>query len=148
MTESLELYDDISGILSGMDLSLVELDVDRRGGSKHVLVVVYRAAGTGIDECARAHRAMRPVLEARFGEDGYTLEVSSPGIDRVIRAPSEYSVFAGRGVRLQLAGGAELAGRIESCDGSILTVSRDGATEAVPLVDIRTGKLDSSQEGR
>lgn len=149
MSESQELYNDISGILAGIDLMLVDLGVSRHGKSVHVRVVAYRAGGIGIDECARAHRAVQPLLASRYGEDGYDLEVSSPGIDREIRHAREYAMFAGRGVRLTLADGTERAGRILSSDGALVTLSQgDAAPAAVPITDIRKSKLDSSQEGR
>lgn len=148
MTESQELYSDISSILQGMDLALVDLAVSRHGKSVHVRVVLYAQAGVGIDECARAHRAIQPGLEARYGEDGFDLEVSSPGIDREIRDPREYLVFAGRGVRLTLSDGTEKSGRVSSFDGDTLVLTVGGESVAVPIAGIRKGKLDSSQEGR
>ncbi|MFH2114575.1 MAG: hypothetical protein ABIJ86_08730, partial [Spirochaetota bacterium] len=103
MTESQELYNDIAGLLEEKGLKLVDLSLNRNQGAiQQVRAVIYRAEGTGIDECAKAHRLMQPRLETLLSDDDFQLEVSSPGLDRVIRSGREYAIFVGRGVCLSL----------------------------------------------
>src|SRR5690606_34297891 len=93
----------IEPVLAGMGFSLVELSVGRLKGSTRVTVILYRKEGVGIDECAEASRLLFPRLETLEGLADVSLEVSSPGMERQIRSPAEYSIFLGRGVRV-LAG--------------------------------------------
>jgi len=148
MTESQELYDEMAGLLSGIGLSLVELDVRQRRGSTQVRSVVYRPGGTGIDECVAAHRIMQPRLSVLLGVEDFHMEVASPGIDRTFKSAAEYSVFVGRGVRLFLDDESVVAGRLVSSDGSLVLVASPDGTSSVPVDSIRKCKLDDSQEGR
>ena len=149
MTESQELYKDIAGLLEEKGLKLVDLSLNRNQGAiQQVRAVVYRTEGTGIDECAKAHRLMQPRLEVLLGDDDFQLEVSSPGLDRVIRSAGEYAIFVGRGVSLSLKDETVVAGCIVSASQETIVLSIEGAECSIPLDLIRKGKLDYSQEGR
>ncbi|OHD81695.1 MAG: hypothetical protein A3J97_08685 [Spirochaetes bacterium RIFOXYC1_FULL_54_7] len=149
MTESQELYNDIAGLLEEKGLKLVDLSLNRNQGAiQQVRMVVYRAEGTGIDECAKAHRLMQPRLEMLLGDDDFQLEVSSPGLDRVIHSGREYAIFVGRGVRLSLKDETVVCGRIVSATLDNVVLSTEGAECSIPLDLVRKGKLDYSQEGR
>jgi ribosome maturation factor RimP len=149
MTESQELFDDIAAVLAAKQLILVDLQVNRSHGALcQVRVIVYRPEGTGIDECAKAHRLVQPCLEAALGIDGFYLEVSSPGLDRTIRSDREYAIFSGRGVRLVLDDGSIVQGIIGVTMHEKVRIHVDGIERDVPYDTIRKGKLDYSQEGR
>ena len=149
MTESQELYNDIAGLLEVKGLKLVDLSLSRNQGAiQQVRTVIYRAEGTGIDECARAHRLMQPRLEMLLGDDDFQLEVSSPGLDRVIRSDREYAIFVGRGVRLCLKDETVVCGCIVSASLENIVLSTEGAECSIPLDLVKKGKLDYSQEGR
>jgi ribosome maturation factor RimP len=149
MTESQELYNDIAGLLEGKGLKLVDLSLNlNQGAIQQVRAVVYRAEGTGIDECTKAHRLLQPRLEMLLGDDDFQLEVSSPGLDRVIRSGKEYAIFVGRGVSLYLKDESVVCGRIISASLENVVLSTEGAECSIPLDLVRKGKLDHSQEGR
>jgi ribosome maturation factor RimP len=68
----------------------VRLTVDKGGPEGHPI---------GTDDCSRVHRAILPRLELAFpGRDLY-VEVSSPGINRLIKDGAEFGFYLGRGVR-------------------------------------------------
>lgn len=149
MTESVELYKDIADTISGIGLALVDLSVGRtKGGATRAFAVVYGAAGTGIEECTRAHRLIQARLEVLLGESDFHLETASPGIDRTIKSDREYGIFVGRGVRLFLDDASEVCGRIVSSDDSTVVVATADGEASIALSGIRKGKLDYSQEGR
>ena len=70
-----------------------------RSGSVTIKAVVYKDGVTGIDDCYRAHRLILTRLDVVFPDRDVSLEVSSPGIDRVIKYGSEFVHYIGRGVR-------------------------------------------------
>ena len=148
MTESIELYYDIASLLSGIGVELVELHLSGKRGGTKASAVVYKSGGTGIDECSAAHRLIQARLEVLLGTDDFQLETASPGVDRVIRSPAEYAIFAGRGVRLFLEDEDVVEGRIASSDGDSVVVSTAGGDRSIAIASIRKGKLDYSQEGR
>ena len=59
--------------------------------------------GITIDDCERVHRAIDPVIDAHDPiENSYHLEVSSPGIERVLRTEEHIEAFAGEEVEAKL----------------------------------------------
>ncbi|WP_461256792.1 LSm family protein [Treponema sp. R80B11-R83G3] len=89
----------LEAVLNGLGFSLIELAVSRHKGSAQIRAVIYNGGSIGTDDCSRAHRAIMPRLELAFeGQDIY-LEVSSPGIDRLIKDGAEFANYKGRGVR-------------------------------------------------
>src|SRR2546430_13554263 len=74
---------------------------------------VDKSGGVGIGDCERASREIGDVLDAAAIIDAsYDLEVSSPGLERVLRKEREFRWAIGKRVRCWLAGGRELRGRL------------------------------------
>jgi ribosome maturation factor RimP len=148
MQESEKLIAELEPLLSEAGLALVDLSVSRRGGDAQVRMTVYSPTGTGTDECARAHRIsyMKAAQVLAIGEP--SLEVASPGIDRLLRSPREWSIFRGKGVRVLLRGESEwLLGRIGSVDGGKVTITGAGDARVIELEAVSKARLDSSGEG-
>lgn len=97
--EILCLRQSLEAVLEGLGFSLIELTVSRHRGSARVKAVIYNGASIGTDDCSRAHRAILPRLELEFKDSDVYLEVSSPGIDRLIKDRFEFERYVGRTVR-------------------------------------------------
>ena len=103
--DTVPVFDSIEPLICGMKMSLVELSVSKRkghGGTPgHVQVrVVVMAKGiTGLGDCSKVHRAIMPRLELAFPEREIFLEVSSPGIDRLVKDASEFVHYIGRCIK-------------------------------------------------
>jgi ribosome maturation factor RimP len=134
---------EIEPMVSAMGYALVELSAGRRKGVTHVVVVLHRPGGVGVDQCAEVTRAIRPRLELVEGLGDVTLEVSSPGIERTLKDPSEYGIFRGRGVQVLPAEGSEwIGGVIEAFrDGTLVLRTPEGMREFPPGA-VRRGRLD------
>jgi ribosome maturation factor RimP len=134
---------EIGPVLSAMGYDLVELSVRRRTGASHVVIVLHRPGGVGIDQCAEVSRAIRPRLELVEGLADVTLEVSSPGIERTLKDPAEYGMFLGRGVRvLPATGGEWIGGVIEGYREGTLSLSTPNGVREFPAGSIRRARLD------
>jgi ribosome maturation factor RimP len=137
----------VEPLVRGMGYALVELAVGRRKGSTVVSVVIYRGEGVGIDQCADVSRLLLPRLETMEGLPDVSLEVSSPGIERALKSPAEYSVFAGRGIRLLIGEETEWrTGIIDHVEGGTLWVRTGGETRGFALDGIRRARLDHAAE--
>jgi ribosome maturation factor RimP len=90
-------------------MALVELVVSRHR-STQVRVVVYKPGIIGIDDCSKVHHAILPRLELAFPGEDLFVEVSSPGIDRVIKDGAEFPLWLGRGISCYLTDRSEWAG--------------------------------------
>jgi ribosome maturation factor RimP len=128
-------------------MSLVELGVSRHKGSIQVRVVAYKQGNMGVDDCSRLHHALLPRLELAFpGEDLY-VEVSSPGIERLIKDGAEFAHYTGRGVRCFRTDISDWSsGILRSSDEKGLVLKEKTGTVTLSYEIIAKAKLDYSQE--
>lgn len=148
MQERDALFAKLEPLLSEAGISLIDLGVSRHGGSVEIRMTVYSPKGTGTNECAKASRIAYPEAVATLGYPDPSLEVASPGIDRVLRSVREWTIFKGRGVRVLLEGETEwLPGRIGAVEGDSVNLACPGGTRLVRLEEVSKARLDSSQEG-
>ena len=137
----------VEPVLAGMGFALVEMTLGRRKGITRVSVVIYRQGGVGVDDCAEVSGMLLPRLETIEGMGDISLEVSSPGIERTLRDPAEYTIFAGRGVRILAGTETEWRGGIiERVDGGTLWLRTGREIEGFAIADIRKARLDHSVE--
>ena len=113
-----ELSDLLASTVAPLGLELV--DVERR--STAVRVVVDRAGGVDLDAIASATRAVSAVLDAHdpFPGQRYTLEVSSPGVERPLRTPPHFERAVGEMVSVRTVAGGKgerrMSGRLRAAD--------------------------------
>jgi ribosome maturation factor RimP len=141
------LYDSLEPITRGLGLDLVELTVSRHRGTVQVRAVVYKTGALGVDDCSRVHNALLPRLELAFpGQDLY-VEVSSPGIDRLIRDGAEFVFYTGRGIRCYRTDISDWsAGILESAGETGIVLRGKEGTINIGYDVIAKAKLDYSQE--
>lgn len=128
-------------ILQGLGYELV--DVERsRGGL--VRLFIDRPEGISVDDCARVSNH----LTRLFAVEGVAyerLEVSSPGLDRVVRRLADFARFAGQKVSIRLKlpreGRRRLEGPLRGVEGEGVLVEVDGRCWSVPLADIDRARL-------
>ena len=94
----------IEPLAGRLGYELVDLEYSAGRGSATVRLYIDRPEGVGIEDCERVSREVSALLDV---EDpiatAYTLEVSSPGFDRVLRTRAHFARFAGERVFLELA---------------------------------------------
>ncbi|MDR0320211.1 MAG: ribosome assembly cofactor RimP [Treponema sp.] len=137
----------LNAVLEGLGFNLIELTVSRHKGSVQVRAVIYNGRSIGTDDCSKVHRAIMPRLELLFPQQDIYLEVSSPGIDRLIKDGAEFPHYKGRGVRCYRTDISDwTAGILEDAgENGILIKTKDGV-ESLSFDIIAKAKLDSSQE--
>ncbi len=142
---------DIEGLIQpvadqlGYELVRVRL----MGGSRLTLQVMAERRdrrAMRVEDCARLSREISPVLDlADPIPDEYSLEVSSPGIDRPLMKPADYARFAGHTAKVELDapidGRRRFQGDIATADDEMVTLAIDGAPVALPVAQIKSGKL-------
>ena len=128
----------------GVDL----LDVEVKGQRNRRLVRLVADADDGLD-VDRIAKISRAVGDALDDDDliagAYTLEVTSPGVDRPLRAPRDFARNVGREVRVvrheELEGPRELRGTVQDVDDERLTLTVEGEDRVVPLAEVQHGKV-------
>ena len=142
-------------IAGSYGLELFDLQFRREGRGMVLRVQIDRpgAAATAeesvsVEDCARVSRDLSAVLDV---EDvipvAYTLEVSSPGLDRPLRRPADYDRFAGRCAKLvfreAVDGEMFFKGRLGGIEaGDVLIDTDDGRRRRVPMGVITRANLE------
>lgn len=138
----------IHPVLSAMGLELVE--VEHRGMGRRSLLRIFidKPGGITLDDCEAASRNLEKVLDVEDPFSGsYTLEVSSPGLDRPLKTEADFRRAAGKRIRVKLAEprGGEwiLTGNIASVDhGRIFLETGSGDPAEVAFDQIRQARLE------
>ena len=133
MSTADRVRDLIVPLVESAELDLYDLDLN--GGVLQVLV--DRAGGADIDAIAKLTRSISRALDEQDPIDGtYTLEVSTPGLERPLRTPDHFVRALGTTVKVKTKPGTEgerrLEGTVAAADDRTVTIqSADGTTRTV-----------------
>jgi ribosome maturation factor RimP len=115
---------------------------------KHSLLRIYidRDDGVSIDDCERVSKQVSAVLDVEDPiTSSYTLEVSSPGLDRLLFKPEHYAQSVGERVDLRLGipeqGRRRVIGEMTRYAGGELTVDVDGTPFVVQLTNVQRARI-------
>lgn len=130
----------------GCELSAVTFVPDGRGWV--LRVVIDRDGSVSVNDCARVSRQLSAMLDVEdVIPQTYTLEVSSPGLDRPLRGAGDFRRFTGRRAKVVVEpavdGQKHFAGQIEGVDADALLFRAEGNKHhRIPLAAIKRAKLD------
>src|SRR5437868_8318322 len=97
-----QLIELLQPVVADLGYELWELEYAARSGGGLLRLYIDSAHGIALDDCERVSRAVSETMDANDPIAGqYTLEVSSPGLDRVLRTPEHFARFRGEQVRLE-----------------------------------------------
>ncbi len=133
-----ELRDVLEPIVSAAGFELDALDVRATGRRHTVRLVVDSDHGVGLDAIARVSRAASDELDRRedlVGES-YTLEITSPGVDRPLTAPRHWRRAARRRVAVRPQAGAAFTGRVGAAGEESVVLLVGGALREVRYADV------------
>ena len=128
---------------------LVDLTFRREAGGWVLRVFIDRPEGVGVDLCAEVSRDLSAEFDvSNVIDHAYTLEVSSPGIDRPLTKAADFRRYLGKAAKLKtrepLDGRRNFAGRLATVadDDSTVTVEdEDGTTHTIPIAAIGRANL-------
>jgi ribosome maturation factor RimP len=141
-------------VLARDGYELVEVEWVRGGGRWTLRLYVDRQGGFGLDDCQAVSHLADPILDvADLIEPAYDLEVSSPGLERPLRKPSDFDRFAGQRARLKtfgpVAGTApgspgrkHWTGLLKGFKDGAVEVDVDGTTHRIPHDQIAKANLE------
>ena len=131
---------------AGMDLESVRMTT--AGKRRKLSIIVDSDHGVSLDDTADVSRDISAVLDASdvLGESPYTLEVSSPGVDRPLTEPRHWRRARGRLVRVKVAGEGSMQGRVLAADADGVTLGivsngRAGGERRFPYADLGAGSV-------
>ncbi len=137
-------------VASGRGYELADVELKRERGGTLVRLYVDKEGGIGLEDLQSVSEEVSAILDA---EDpvptSYTLEVSSPGLDRPLKTEADYRRFLGRLARLSsyepVEGRRHWTGRLASFEDGVVGVTLEkegGRLCRIPLAKIAHGRLE------
>jgi ribosome maturation factor RimP len=161
----------IEAAVAGLGMDLFDARFFGSGSRSVLRVTIDKAGGVTVADCERVSSAAGALLDERdffggrpytlevsspgidrvlkterdfFGGRPYTLEVSSPGIDRVLKTERDFARIAGREAVLNLSvavgGKRAIRGVIAGCEDGTITIDIGTESVRVPLADVVSGR--------
>ncbi len=140
-------------ILDSLGLELVDMEYGRVGRDAVLRIFIDKEGGVMLDDCAEFSRELSLILDV---EDiiacNYSLEVSSPGLDRPLKKQADYDRFVGRLVKIRTyqpymddSGNKRktFLGKLDGLvDGVVRMTLNEGQTASIPLDRVAKANLE------
>ncbi len=129
---------DLENLLKDNGVFLYDEEIANENERKIYRVYITSQNGVSLEDCARISRIISPLLDLEPPMNGaYTLEVSSPGIERALKKPRHFEGSVGEKVKIKLINTDTINGVLEKFEGNVITVrENDGDITKIPLEDI------------
>ena len=136
----------IEPVLAQLGYELVELEYAAGRTNAVVRIFIDQPAGISVDDCERVSRDVAALLDVDDPiPTAYTLEVSSPGFDRVLRTPGHFERFVGERIYVELqaprAGRKRYTGILKTVSAAGIEMEVDKQTVEVPFGEIAKARL-------
>ena len=135
-----QIFDLVAPLVTKAGLVLEEVQVQTPGKNRFVTIIVDSETGLNLDQVTDASRLIGEAMDSApfMGETPYTLEVTSPGVDRPLTAPRHWRKNADRLVKIVKLDGDVCKGRIASATEDEVTL--DCCT--VAITDIKRATIE------
>lgn len=133
----------LADCVTARGLDLEEVGLSPAGKRRVLRIAVDKDDGVSLDEVAEATRDISAALDATnvMGNQPYLLEVGSRGTSSPLTEPRHWRRNTGRLVKVVLADGQTVHGRIATGDDDGATVTTDAGEQMVAYADVRTAKV-------
>ena len=137
------LAEQLTGPIGSLGLDLEAVDLSSAGKRRVLRVAIDKDGGVTMDDIADATREVSRVLDETdaMGQQAYTLEVSSPGVDRPLTLPRHWRRNTGRLVKVVLDEGDPVTGRITETDDTGAVLDVEGADHRVEYAAVKKAKI-------
>ncbi len=134
----------LENVLSQLGYELVDLEMSNRG--KLLRLFIDKPEGVTIDDCVLVSNHVSHFLAVEHDVDYDRLEVSSPGLDRVLKKANDFARFAGSKVKMKLrvpldGNKKNFVGVLKGLDGGEVLLERDGDVYRLALTNIEKARL-------
>ncbi|MFD0774217.1 ribosome maturation factor RimP [Streptomonospora algeriensis] len=133
----------VEPVLAEAGLELEAVEITPAGKRRLLRIIVDSDEGVDLDSVGEVTQEISAVLDGSdaMGKAAYTLEVTSPGVDRPLTQPRHWRRARGRLVRVATAGDGEVDGRVTDADDSGVTLEVDGQNRSYGYSDLGRGKI-------
>jgi ribosome maturation factor RimP len=136
----------LTPLIEGLGYELWELEYSPGRGNGFLRLYLDAEAGITLEDCERVSRAVSELLDAEDPIPGqYTLEVSSPGLERPLRTAEQFGRFVGETVFVEtvqaVEGRRRFKGALTAAGAETVEVEVDGQRLTLPISGIRKAHL-------
>jgi ribosome maturation factor RimP len=122
----------------GLEIVDIELKHEGRRGGRVLRLYLDKEGGPNVDDLSRVSRRLSELLDENDVVDGaYTLEISSPGINRPLKRPEHFARFVGKKVRVRtremINGRRSFLGDLLEVTPDKIAVNQDGSRWEIPF---------------
>jgi ribosome maturation factor RimP len=137
------LADELIDPMGALGLDLEAVDLTSAGKRRVLRVAIDKDGGVTMDDIADATREVSRLLDETgvMGEQAYTLEVSSPGVDRPLTLPRHWRRNTGRLVKVTFEEGEPVTGRITATDDEGAVLDVEGSEHRVEYAAVKKAKV-------
>jgi len=131
----------------GMEILDIELRREGTRAGRVLRLYLDKPGGPNMDDLSRMSRELSMLLDTHDVVEGaYTLEVSSPGINRPLKRPEHFAQYVGKKVRVRtresIEGRKSFLGPLLEVSGDRITLSQDGARREIPFALIEKSNYE------
>lgn len=130
-------------------MEIVDIELHRGGnrGGKLLRVYLDKPGGASVDDLSRVSRRLSELLDEHDFIDGtYTLEVSSPGINRPLRRPEHFPPFVGKRIRVRtrdlINGRRSFLGILQEANAERIKLMQDRVEYEIPFSSIEKSNYE------
>ena len=132
-------------IIVDLGYDLYDVRYEKEAKDYYLRIIIDKPAGIDMNDCETVNNAINDILdEADYIKDQYFLEVSSPGLERILRKEKHFLSQIGKEVSVKLFKPInkqkELIGILEEYNNTELTIKVDDETIKINLKDIELVK--------
>ena len=140
------VLDLLEPVVVGLGFELVDLELHLSRGRGVLRIFIDHPAGINVDHCETVSRQVSAVLDVSDPiPAGYSLEVSSPGLDRKLARPADFDRFAGADVQIKLRrvieGRKRLTGTLIGRRDDEIEIRSEAVVYRIPLVEVDVARL-------
>ncbi|HLG01493.1 MAG TPA: ribosome maturation factor RimP [Acidimicrobiia bacterium] len=135
----------VEPLLAPRGIELFDVEIVGAGNARVLRLSVDRDGGVDLDTIAEVSHLVSPVLDADELIDGaYTLEVSSPGLERPLRLPAHFRRVVGQTIAVkthrEVDGERRHQGALANVDDDGITIDIAGTERRVPFADVASAR--------
>src|SRR3954452_8448284 len=149
MADSEAIATEIRPAITSLDLVLYDVEFTGTGRARVMRVMIDREGGVDLDAITRATEAIMPILDASSIDDtlagSYTLEVSSPGLERPLRRPEHFQGAIGSTVSVKFRAGESPTRRVR---GVVTAAADDACDILLDTGESERGRYDDIVQAR
>lgn len=132
-------------IIIDLGYDLYDVKYEKEGKDYYLRIIIDKPEGIDINDCEKVNNSINDILdEADYIKDQYFLEVSSPGIERILRKEKHFTSQIGNEISVKLFKPIdkqkELIGTLEEYNNNEITIKLDDKSITINLKDIALAK--------